>query len=160
MHRIVVSLMLVVSVGLFLGVNLAHAQSGHFIQSGANAPRCIDMGTQVACSGKVAGLGGTTFEITVEADGVAIIECENHGGNVAPGQDTEVSVMGSTGPLPTPKNGNYNFGIMTDHPNVPNTPTCPNPLWSANVIDVVFDEALLSLFEDGVLVDQVTVGVD
>lgn len=138
---------------------LAFAQSGHFIESGAQAPTCADIGTQVACGGKVAGLGGTTFEITVEAEGLAIVECENFGGNVAPGQDTSVDVHGTSGPLPTPKNGNYVFSVSTAHPTVPNDPTCPNPRWTAHVVDVQFTTATLTLFEDGMQVDQVIVPV-
>ncbi|HSK16927.1 MAG TPA: hypothetical protein VK915_12275 [Gaiellaceae bacterium] len=139
---------------------LALAQSGHFITAGANAPQCTDIGTQVACTGKVAGLGGTTFEITVEAAGIASVRCENPGGNIAPGQDTAVNVAGGTGPLPTPRNGQFQFSITTDHPTVPNTPTCPNRQWTAHVVDVAFGDATLSLFEDGVLADQVTVPVN
>src|SRR4029453_2817741 len=76
----------------------AFAQSGHFVTGGNNAPICDDIGTQVTCTGKVAGLGGTTFEITIEAAGLATVECENPGGNVAPGQDNAIDVAGSTGP--------------------------------------------------------------
>ena len=70
------------------------------------------------------GLFGSVIEILVEADGVAEVECRNFGGNVAPGQDTSVEVAGTTGPLPTPKNGNYVFEVETVVPSVPNTPTC------------------------------------
>jgi len=136
------------------------AQSGHFVESGAQAPLCVDIGTVVACSGKVSGLGGTTFEITVQATGTAIIECENPGGNVAPGQDTQITAAGTSGPLPTPQNGQYQFAVMTQTPLVPNFPTCPNTGWTATVVDVVFGDATLSLFEDGVLVDQVVVPVE
>ena len=40
---------------------------------------------------------------------------------------------------------------------MPNTPTCPKRSWTAEVVDVTFTTAVLSLFEDGVLVDQETV---
>jgi hypothetical protein len=139
---------------------MAYAESGHFIESGGPAPRCVDMGIVVACSGKVAGLGGTTFEITVTAPGTASIECENPGGNVAPGQDTTVTATGSSGPLPTPRNGQYIFALQTLTPVVPSVPTCPNPGWTAHVVAVVFGDATLSLFEDGVLTDQVTIPVN
>jgi hypothetical protein len=139
---------------------IALAQSGHFIEQGAGAPVCTDIGTQVQCTGKVAGLGGTTFEITVEAPGVASVECENPGGNVAPGQDTSITATGTSGPLPTPRNGQFVFTIMTDPPTVPNFPTCPNEMWIAHVVDVTFGDATLSLFEDGVLSDQVVVPVN
>ncbi|HSK27458.1 MAG TPA: hypothetical protein VK894_11175 [Jiangellales bacterium] len=138
----------------------AFAQSGHFLTGGGNAPQCTDTGLTVTCTGKVAGLGGTTFEIQVAADGIASVECTNPGGNVAPGQDTAVAVAGSSGPLPTPRNGQYRFSVMTNQPPpVPNYPTCPNPQWTANIVDVSFTTATLSLFENGVLSDQVTVTV-
>lgn len=136
-----------------------HAQSGHFIESGAGAPVCTDTGTTVTCTGKVAGLGGTTFEITVTAPGVAEVECANPAGNVAPGQDTEVDVTGSTGPLPTPRNGQYRFTTTSDTPVLPSVPTCPNPQWTPHVVDVAFGDATLTLYEDGAQVDQVVVSV-
>ena len=83
----------------------ALAQSGHFVQT----QTCRDIGTQVRCSGKVAGLGGTTFEITIEAEGIASVECTNPGGNVAPGQDTAVTVAGTTEPQPTPRKTRRQF---------------------------------------------------
>ncbi|NIR29543.1 MAG: hypothetical protein GWN84_09590 [Gammaproteobacteria bacterium] len=139
----------------------AFAQSGHFIKKGGNAPECTDIGTQVTCTGKVAGLGGETFEIRIAAEGLAIVECTNPGGNVAPGQATAVDLAGSTGPLPTPRNGQFVFSITTDEPEpLPPTPTCPNEMWTADIVDVIFDTATLTLFEDGVLVDTVVVIVD
>ena len=147
-------------VGLAFGASPAGAQSGHFITGGGNAPECTDIGTQVMCDGKVAGLGGTTFEITIAAAGIASVECTNPGGNVAPGQDTAVTVAGTTGPLPTPRNGQFVFSIETDEPpQPPPTPTCPNDMWTANIVDVRFTTATLTLFEDGVQTDQVTVPV-
>jgi hypothetical protein len=146
-----------VGVAVFTVAAVALAQSGHFITGGGNAPLCVDMGTQLACSGKVSGLGGTTFEITVETSAVASIECENPGGNIAPGQDTQITAAGSSGPLPTPRNGQFLFTVTTVPVTVPNTPTCPNPGWLAHVVDVVFGDATLSLFENGVLVAQVIV---
>src|ERR671919_655178 len=81
----------------------ALAQSGHFV----GTQTCSDIGTQVECSGKVAGLGGTTFRIEVEADGIASVECANPAGNVAPGQSFDFSAEGSTGDRETPRNGQF-----------------------------------------------------
>jgi hypothetical protein len=153
-----IAVFMVVLLGLIAPA--AVATSGHFLTGGNNAPRCFDRGTYVECSGKVAGLGGTEFQITIEAPGTAIVECENPGGNVAPGQDTSVTATGSSGPLRTPRNGQYTFrNLGTDPVTVANYPTCPNPQWTAHVIDVVFTTATLSLFEDGVLSDQIEVAV-
>jgi hypothetical protein len=132
----------------------ASAQSGHFITGGGNAAECTDEGTTVACSGKVAGLDGTTFETRISAPGIASVECTSPGGNVAPGQDTAVNVAGATDELPTPQNGQFVFSITTDDPEpLPATPTCPNRQWTPDVVDVSFTSATLTLFEDNVQVD-------
>jgi hypothetical protein len=135
---------------------VASAQSGHFVQN----QTCTDIGTQVECSGKVAGLGGTTFEITVEAEGTAEVVCINPGGNRAPGQDTDVTVAGTTDPQPTPRNGQFRYTITSDDPEpLPPTPTCPNESWTPEIVDVTFTDATLTLLEDGVVSDTVTVPV-
>jgi hypothetical protein len=161
MRRIAIAVTaLAAFVGLAFGAAPAFAQSGHFIENGAGAPECTDEGTTVECTGKVAGLGGTTFEIRIAAAGIASVECTNPGENVAPGQDTAVTVAGTTGPLPTPRNGQFVFTIQTDEPpQPPPTPTCPNDMWTANIVDVAFTTATLTLFEDGVQTDQVIVPV-
>ena len=147
-------------VGLAFAAAPAYAQSGHFITGGGNAPECTDIGTQLTCTGKVAGLGGTTFTITVSAPGTASVVCINPAGNRAPGQDTAVTVEGGTGPLPTPRNGQFVFSITTDAPApLPPTPTCPNVQWTPEIVDVTFTTATLTLFEDGVQSDLVVVPV-
>ena len=158
MKRLLVIAVVMVAALVFPGV--ASAQSGHFVTGGNNAPTCTDEGTTVSCDGSVAGLGGTTFEITIEAQGTASVECTNPGGNVAPGQDTAVTVAGTTDPQPTPRNGRVNFMIESDDPEpLPPTPTCPNDQWTPNIVDVTFTTATLSLFEDDVLSDQIVVPV-
>ena len=100
----------------------------------------------------------TTFEITVEAEGTAEVECTNPGGNVAPGQDTAVTVAGTTTPQPTPRNGSV--PVPSDDPEpLPATPTCPNNQWTPNIVDVTFTTATLTLLEDGAVSDTVTVPV-
>jgi hypothetical protein len=141
---------------LVLTASAAQAQSGHFV----GTPTCTDIGTQVECKGKVAGLGGTTFEITISASGTATVECTNPGGNVAPGQDTSVTVAGTTEPLATPRNGQYRFTVTTDDPEpLPATPTCPNNQWTPNIVDVTFTNATLTLLENNVTSDTITVPV-
>jgi hypothetical protein len=121
----------------------AFAQSGHFV----GTPTCTDQGTTVSCSGKVAGLGSTTFRIEVDAQGTASVECENPAGNVAPGQSFTFTASGTTGNIPTPRNGAFRFSnLSTTDPTAP-AGSCPNPKWTANVTDVQFTTATLSLFE-------------
>jgi hypothetical protein len=136
----------------------ALAQSGHFV----GTPTCTDVGTQLQCSAKVAGLGGTTFQLDISAPGTAIVSCSNPAGNVAPGQATDITATGTSGPLATPRNGSFTFrNVRTVTPTVPNTPTCPNSKWTATVTDVVFDgTATLTLSEDGVVSDTATVSIN
>jgi hypothetical protein len=131
------------------------AQSGHFV----GTPTCRDIGTQVQCSGKVAGLGGTTFTINVSATGTASVTCTNPGGNVAPGQSFTTTATGTSGPLATPRNGQFQFRNLTT--NTPAAPpgSCPNPMWTATVTDVTFTDATLTLLEDSTVSDTITVPV-
>ena len=143
----------VVAAGLLALPSAASAQSGHFV----GTQTCTDIGTQVRCSGKVAGLGGTTFTITVEAQGTASVTCTNPAGNVAPGQSFTTTVTGTSGPFPTPRNGQARYTVTSDAPTAP-AGSCPNPRWTATVTDVQFTTATLTLSEDGQS-DQVTVPV-
>jgi len=146
---------LVLTLGLAAGI--ASAQSGHFVGD----VTCEDIGTQLECSGKVAGLGGTTFEITVAVSGAtADVVCTNPGQNPAPGQAFDFTAMGSSGPQPTPRNGQFRFTFATVAPTAP-AGSCPNPQWTATVTDVDFSgtTATVTLTEDGVVSDTVMVPI-
>lgn len=133
----------------------AAAQSGHFV----GTQTCTDIGTQVQCNGKVAGLGGTTFTITVQASGTATVECRNPAGNVAPGQAFSFSAAGSSGPFATPRNGQARYTVTTNAPSAP-AGSCPNPKWTATVTDVAFTgTATITLFEDSTVSDTETVPI-
>jgi hypothetical protein len=134
--------------------SVASAQSGHFV----GTPTCTDEGTFVECTGKVAGLGGTTFRIDVSATGVADVTCTNPAGNVAPGQSFTFAGAGSTGDQLTPRNGQFRFSVSTTAPTAP-AGSCPNPMWTATVTDVHFTDATLTLFEDTTASDTITVPV-
>ena len=135
----------------------AFAQSGHFV----GAPTCTDVGTQLQCSGKVAGLGGETFRVEASAENAtASVECENPAGNVAPGQSFDFDASGSTGDVPTTTNGQFRIrNLRTAQPTAP-AGSCPNSKWTATVTDVEFTgSATLTLFEDGTVSDTVSVSI-
>jgi hypothetical protein len=148
-------LLAVVAVAALAFPSIASAQNGHFV----GTPTCTDLGTTFSCTGKVAGLGGTTFEIRTTASGIATVTCTNPAGNVAPGQNTSVTAGGSTGPTPTPTNGQFNFSVTSTTPTVPNTPTCPNRKWVASVTDVAFGDVTLTLLEDNTVSDTIVVSL-
>jgi hypothetical protein len=66
----------------------ATAASPHFKKGGA--PVCTISGTTtqtVSCTGTLAGLGNETVVVDLTVDGFAVYQCQNKGGNIAPGQN-------------------------------------------------------------------------
>jgi hypothetical protein len=144
---------------LAIAAGVADAQEGHFVGD----VTCTDIGVQVRCEGKVAGLGkGTTFQINVEAVGTGETTCTNPAGHVAPGQTKTLSVSGSLGPIPSPTSGQFTFkgatALVTTTPTAP-PGSCPNDKWIANVTDVTFTTATVTLLENNAAVASQTVTV-
>jgi hypothetical protein len=147
-----------------VGLNAAPAlaRSGRIIENGKNAPVCTDIGSDVECSGKVAGLAGTAFRIEVDAVATLAIECTNPGGEIAPG-DLRIDASGDTGELTTPRNRQSLFTVTGDADlGTPQdwSSSCPNPMWTPVPTEVSYTEATLSLYDGGVLADTVTVPVN
>jgi|SRR4028118_218727 len=118
------------------------AQNPHFIRG----PFFSDQGTQLLVTGTVAGLGNEDIDVVVDATGIATVECINPGGNRAPGQDTTVDVSGEANDVQV-KNGRATFRVLTDEPTVTGAEACPNPQWTAEVIDVEFTSATITIFQ-------------
>jgi hypothetical protein len=154
MKRYLLLVLAVGAVAAFAFPAASSAQSGHFV----GTQTCTDIGTQVSCDGKVAGLGGTTFSLTVSAQGSGSVTCTNPGGNVAPGQSFTTTVSGSSGPVDTPRNGQFRFNDLTT--NAPTVPagSCPNRKWTPSV-DVDFTTATITLRENGAVSDTIAVPV-
>lgn len=116
------------------------ASSPHFKKGGE--PTCtITSSTGSAsttCKASLSGLGGGDLIIDLTVSGSAVYQCQNGGGNTAPGQN-RVLVGPVTAPTTIPadqiKNGNVSF---TTDPAVLTAPTtvsgadagCPNPNWT------------------------------
>lgn len=152
MKRIIITIVAALAAVLAMGVGTpASAQSGHFIE---RTVRCTDMGTWLRCTAKVAGLGGTTFQVLLEAEGTATVQCTNPGGNIAPGQRTTVQPAGDTDEMDTPRNGQSTVTVSTDPVTAPDpAEVCPNGNWTAAITDVTFTSATLKLLEDGEVTD-------
>jgi hypothetical protein len=117
----------------------ALAQNPHF-GTGARAAVFTDLGTQLQVTGTIVGLGQEPLNITVVADAVAEVECENPGGNIAPGQDQTLTVTAESGPVQPDRQGRYVIEpgtLVTDVPTV-GPEACPNPQWTPRVTDVTF----------------------
>jgi hypothetical protein len=141
----------------------ALAQSGHFVAGGRNAPTgTLQNDGDLGISGKVAGLGGTTFEITASTEEATVIyACQNRGGNFPedPKKETIIGPLeSSTGELPTPANGQFRFRASDLTLEAPeSTLDCPGG--QTDVLAFVsYEDVTLILFEDGVEVDRVVLG--
>ena len=118
----------------------ALAASTHFKHGGE--PVCTISGSSTSksttCTASLSGLGNGDLNITTTVSGFAVYQCQNGGGNIAPGQN-RVLVGPVTAPTTIPsgqiKNGNVTF---TTNPAVLTAPStvsgaaagCPNANWT------------------------------
>lgn len=139
MRRILTILVAVIAT-VALTATAAQAASPHFKRGGT--PVCTisaDGSTaSTTCRGVLAGLGNQDVLITTTVSGSAVYQCQNQGGNTAPGQNTVL-----VGPAVVPtfisageiKNGNLTFNTNPAVLSAPETVTgaeagCPNANWT------------------------------
>src|SRR5215203_3011620 len=137
----------------------ALAQSGHFVTGGGNKPTATlnENNGNLVITGKVAGLGGTTFRIDASAPARAVYACRNNGGNFPKDpkkQEISEPVTGSTGTLNTPTNGQYVFRIVLSPPE--STLNCP-PGQHAVLASIRYGDVTLKLYENDTLSDTYTI---
>jgi hypothetical protein len=122
-----------------LAAPAALAASPHFKAGGQ--PACTFAGTTsipVSCSGTLAGLGNQDLSLHLSASGFALYQCQNGGGNTAPGQNKVLEGPATSDtaiPASAVKNGNLTFttnpATLTAAATVPGaTAGCPNGNWT------------------------------
>jgi hypothetical protein len=153
---------LALALGLLLVTAQASlAQSPHFKKGGE--PVCTVSGSgatrSTTCSASLAGLGNGDLLIEVTVSGFAVYQCQNQGGNTAPGQN-KVLVGPVTAPTTIPgnqiKNGNVSF---TTNPAVLTAPAevtgaqagCPNPNWTGVNPTLTETDITMTISQGGVL---------
>ena len=131
----------VVLLGLLLVTSqTALAASPHFKKGGA--PVCTSSignpNISVSCTATLAGLGNADVLVHLSVSGFALYQCQNGGGNTAPGQNKVLVGPASSDtaiPASAIKNGNLTFttnpATLTAAPTVSGaTAGCPNPNWT------------------------------
>lgn len=146
-------LVIVTSVLFALAFTAAPASAAVKFHSG---PTFTDTGTQLNVTGNVSGLGNQDLTAVLDATGTADVTCTNPAGNVAPGQRTTVDVSGSQSNIQV-KNGRATFNVTTAQPG-PLDPAvvCPNRKWTAQITDVDFTSATLTLIQGGSVIFEQT----
>jgi len=119
---------------------MALAASPHFKHGGEPVCTITGSGTSssTTCTGSLSGLGGGDLTLSTTVSGFAVYQCQNPGGNIAPGQN-RVLVGPTTTPTTIPgteiKNGNLTFttnpAVLTAPSTVSGTAAgCPNGGWT------------------------------
>jgi len=131
----------VAAICLLAGLSsVALAANAHFKKGGAPVCNVSQSGSSssTTCTGSLTGLGFGDVDLETTVSGFAVYQCQNGGGNTAPGQN-RVQVGPATSPTIIPgnevKNGNLTF---TTNPAVLSAPStvsgsaagCPNSNWT------------------------------
>jgi hypothetical protein len=150
MKRMIV---LLVATGVAAGVTAAAAIGGNVhLKGGAHAtPSFTDNGLTLSAAGSLAGLGNGDVLVTLSATGQPSATCGNPGTKTtqAPGRNpAEVTLTGTEAiPASEIKNGNVDFGVVTNPPQSPisGAPDCPNSSWTEIITGVAFTSAIITV---------------
>jgi hypothetical protein len=116
-----------------------------------------DNGLTLTAQGTLAGLGSADATIVLDASGSELGNCVNAGHRIPPGKNpVDVTLSGTSGALTETKNGRYTFSVTTAAPSSPSWSDfgCPSAQWTAQLNDVAFSDAVLSVYQGGSLVYQ------
>ncbi len=154
MRRTFIALIVLLAVGLTASAALA--SSPHFKKGGE--PVCTFSGTTsipVTCTGTLSGLGNEDLNLHLSVSGFALYQCQNGGGNTAPGQNKVLEGPASSDtsiPASAIKNGNLTFttnpATLTAAPTVSGaTAGCPNPNWTGVNPTLTLTSITLDIFQ-------------
>jgi hypothetical protein len=140
-----------------LGSNIEDIQ----LKGGKDAvPTFTDLGVQLLAEGGFTGVGNKDLLIELDAVGWPTVLCDNHAGFAAPGVNPASVDVSATATVSASevKNGWVAFSLETAAP-APmswSDAGCPSAQWTANISDVAFSTATLTVWQAGKIVFQHT----
>ena len=160
MRRVLVFLFSILVTTAFIAP-AAMASSAHFKKGGSPTCTVTSSGSSssTTCGATLAGLGNADVHIVTTVSGFALYQCQNGGGNTAPGQNRVLE-----GPVTAPtdipssaiKNGNLTFrtnpAVLTAADTVTGAEAgCPNPNWTGVSPTLSVTNVQLDISQGGVL---------
>jgi len=143
-----------------LGVMALSALAANVRFKGGN-PTFTDNGLTLSTAFCLSGLGNQDVTVTITAAGQGSATCINPGGNEAPGLNKiPLTLSGSQTISATDiKNGNVCFTVTSAGPTQPTAKEagCPNNNFDAEITDVAFSQATVTVMQGGKVVLSKTV---